>query len=464
MNEIKTIIFSKNRPCQLELLLRSLNIPATILFTYDPEFEEGYNKLIKMYPNFDFVKETDFKRQIIVLSKSKKYVMFLCDDDIMINPFDKECSEFYEFKKDNDILCLTLRLCKKYQRAPSSMKDNKWEWKNEPKDWGYPMSVTSNIFRRDDILPVMEREIFTNPNNLEVKLRRNAPDRPLMMCFDEPKIINNLANQVQKQYPNPNHANVSLIELNQRFLNGEKLSLKYIKEKAKESNCCFLATDFVWGDNWLSGFKKNITSQRGEDGIIKKIFEVLDIKKGWCVDVGAYGKQLSNTYNLINNGWGGILLEMDKSRYLDLVDLYRGKDNIYCFNGEIQSKGMDSLEDYLDRIVLPYDLDFLTIDVDGKDYYIWKHLLKYTPKVVVIEFNPTFGFNDYLQEENGEGGASLSKMIELGKSKGYELITTTNFNAFFVRKDLFDKFEINNNSIKELFVENNDSYGEKTKI
>lgn len=216
-------------------------------------------------------------------------------------------------------------------------------------------------------------------------------------------------------------------------------------------------------NNWLNDYKKNIYSQRGEDGILEKIFEVLDTKKGICVDIGAFGKALSNTYHLIENGWEGFLFEKDADKVEDLKYIHKG-NNVHCICETVDIQGSRRLDNLLFVNDLPKKFDFLSIDIDGLDYDVWRSLTNYEPSVVVIEFNPTYGFDDYLQTIDGEGGASLSKMIELGKLKFYELIATTNFNAFFVRKDLFNKFEINNNSIQELFVENNDSYGEKTKI
>ena len=64
-----TLIFSKNRACQLELLLRSLNMPVSVLYTFDPEFAAGYLKLIKMYPQVNFIKQTNFKSQLIKFVK-----------------------------------------------------------------------------------------------------------------------------------------------------------------------------------------------------------------------------------------------------------------------------------------------------------------------------------------------------------------------------------------------------------
>jgi len=160
MNEITTIIFSKNRACQLELLLRNLNMPAIVLYTYDPEFRLGYEKLISLYPSVKFIRETNFKEQL--KENIGEYTMFLVDDDIMIEHFDEDCPEFIEFKKNQDIVCLSLRISPEYNRAPI-LKNNTWRWKGERKDWGYPMSVTSSIFRKQDILPIIIKEDFKTP-------------------------------------------------------------------------------------------------------------------------------------------------------------------------------------------------------------------------------------------------------------------------------------------------------------
>ena len=459
MNEITTIIFSKNRACQLELLLRNLNMPAIVLYAYDAEFKTGYEKLIKLYPSIKFIEEYNFKQQ--TLENLGEYTMFLCDDDIMIEHFDEDCSEFIEFKRNSDILCLSLRMSPNYDNAPL-LKNNTWEWRKCKKDWGYPMSVTSHIFRKKDILQTMINGEFKIPLDLERTLKRNIPDRQLMMYFDNPKIINNLANQVQIKCPDRN-LGISLVELEKKFLSHKQLSLIYIKEEARKSKSCFLMTDYKWEDSQLSNYKKNITSQRGEDGILEKIFEILEVKDGWCVDVGAYGKMNSNVYNLIKKGWSGVLIEKDKERFKELKDMYI-QDNVYCLCKNVEVEGIRSLNSLLDETVIPREFNFLNIDIDGLDYYVWESLKYYNPLVVVVEFNSTFSFDYYLQSINGKGGASLSAMVKLGKEKGYKLIATTNFNAFFIRCDLFDKFDINDNSIEKLFIKNKDLYGNKTRV
>lgn len=243
LTEITTIIFSKNRACQLELLLRNFNMPAIVIYTYDPDFKLGYEKLIGMYPAIKFIKQTNFKEQ--VLENLGEYTMFEVDDTIMIDHYDQGCSEFVELKTNPDILCLSLRMAPDYRGAPA-MDGNKWVWRGLKHSWGYPMSASSTIFRKEDIVHTIEKSTLMEiPNDLEIALRRNPPNRPLMLCFDKPKLITNEANNVQTKYPTPNFG-VDVRVLEQRFLGGERLSLEHIKTEALKAKWCFMRMDYKW--------------------------------------------------------------------------------------------------------------------------------------------------------------------------------------------------------------------------
>jgi hypothetical protein len=44
-------------------------------------------------------------------------------------------------------------------------------------------------------------------------------------------------------------------------------------------------------------------------------------------------------------------------------------------------------------------------------------------------------------------GSSCKALVELGRQKGYELVCTTTFNAFFIRRDFYPLFAIPDNSL-----------------
>lgn len=209
-------------------------------------------------------------------------------------------------------------------------------------------------------------------------------------------------------------------------------------------------------DSPLLKYSNNITSQFGEDGIIDAVFNQLQISVGYCVEFGASdGKSLSNTYNLLaNKNWSGLLIEPSTDAYANLLDTYKDKRAVTCINTLIELEGYASLDSLLGRANAPRDLDMISIDVDGIDYYIWESLTTFRPKVVLIEFNPSIP-NDVIfvqaKSISVHQGCSLAALIELGKKKGYELICATATNAFFIVAELYSLFNIPSNHITSLY-------------
>jgi len=202
----------------------------------------------------------------------------------------------------------------------------------------------------------------------------------------------------------------------------------------------------------LREFCRNVTSQCGEDGIIEKIFDIVGMKNQYCVEFGAWdGKLYSNTWNLINHhGWAGLLIEADDKKFKELKTRYAGSDHVGTLNTLVETAGERSLDAILAKAGAPRDLDFLCIDVDGIDWHIWNSLTNFEPRLILAEFNPTVP-NDviFIQDDDASinRGASLLAFIELGKSKGYELVASTDWNGFFVKKELFPYFGIKDNDI-----------------
>jgi hypothetical protein len=198
----------------------------------------------------------------------------------------------------------------------------------------------------------------------------------------------------------------------------------------------------------------NVVSQYGEDGIIKKIFEILPppINK-WCIEFGAAdGKYLSNTWNLLTNeNWKGCMIEGQPQLFSILKERY--DSNVVCVCTYVEPTGQKSLDNILDSVSAPTEFDLLSVDVDGMDWYIWESLSRHFPRIVIIEFNPTVP-NDvfFIQDHNPtlNQGCSLLALIELAREKGFELIATTINNAFFVCKDLFPLFGIIDNNINSI--------------
>jgi hypothetical protein len=213
--------------------------------------------------------------------------------------------------------------------------------------------------------------------------------------------------------------------------------------------------------NWLSKYARNTFSQFGEDGMIEKIFSIIPHISKWCVEFGAWdGKRLSNTHLLLSQkGWSGILIEADPQKFKDLCQTYQDNDRITSFNKMVSFEGENSLDNILAQTPIPGNFDLLSIDVDGNDYHVWKSVVIYKPKLVIIEFNPTVpNCIEFVQRADWRinQGSSLLSLCKLSKTKGYELVGVTKFNAFFIDAAYFPLFGIADNSPEAL--NNNQKY------
>ena len=212
----------------------------------------------------------------------------------------------------------------------------------------------------------------------------------------------------------------------------------------------------------LAAYRRNVYSQNGEDGVIAKIFDVLNITGGYVCEFGAWdGIHLSNTHYLYRDNPPGmsyipILIESDADRFAELKLNLKNIEKKYISNTLVNkdSAHPDCLNKVLEKFNIPdlqENFSLLSIDVDGPDYEIWKGFTEYKPKVVIIETSQLLNPSEKIYP-CPDGGASPGILVDLAKEKGYELICHTGANLIFVLKELFNKFQIDDNSIDKLFI------------
>lgn len=200
----------------------------------------------------------------------------------------------------------------------------------------------------------------------------------------------------------------------------------------------------------ISSEQTDVYSQFGEDGIIKAILSTLPSRDSWCVEFGAWdGIHLSNTCRLIREeGYCSVMIEGDPAKASALKANYSQFANVHCLQRWV-GFGDDSIDSILSETPIPQNFDFISIDIDSCDFHIWESIVRYRPKLVCIEFNPTVAIGvDYVQEKSfrAVGGTSLHSLIGLARTKGYELVATTQNNGFFIESGLFTLFDIDDNS------------------
>jgi len=190
---------------------------------------------------------------------------------------------------------------------------------------------------------------------------------------------------------------------------------------------------------------------------IDKILGLLPERDNWCVEFGAWDGLVGSTSRALITGqnYSAVLIEGSAKKFKDLLQTYKGFQNVFSFNQYVGFDKETGLDSILEKTAIPRNFDFLSIDIDGNDYHVWNAMEKYQPKVLIIEFNPTIPPEvDFIQpaDPSTSQGASLSEMIKLGKKKGYELVGVLSVNAFFVLREYYPLYQIKDNSIYALWT------------
>ena len=197
-----------------------------------------------------------------------------------------------------------------------------------------------------------------------------------------------------------------------------------------------------------------VFSQWGEDGIIQYIISQIEIPNKIFIEFGVEKYTESNTrFLLLNNYWKGMVIDGDKKniRFIKSDFIY-WKYDITAYHNFISAENINVL---LTNFTNCTDIGLLSIDIDGNDYWVWKAIDSIQPRIVICEYNASFGnthkvtipyFTDFSQTKahysNLYYGASLGALCYLAEKKGYDFIGTASegVNAFFVRKDLSGPF------------------------
>jgi hypothetical protein len=185
----------------------------------------------------------------------------------------------------------------------------------------------------------------------------------------------------------------------------------------------------------LLGHVRNKHSQFGEDGVIARIFDVVGTTTRVCCEFGAWdGYHLSNTRALIDEGWRAVLIEADPERCAAIEA--RREAGVVAIQA-IVDDDRSSLDRLLAEAGVTEELDFLSIDIDGADYYIFRSL-RVRPRVICVEVpggQPPVGPEVPREIAMRDVGQPMSLFVEAARKLGYRLIGYTS-NAFFLRNDV----------------------------
>lgn len=195
-------------------------------------------------------------------------------------------------------------------------------------------------------------------------------------------------------------------------------------------------------------------SQNGEDGILLYIFSLIGPKNKICVEICAGDGIQCNSANLIlNHGWTGLLIDGNEKLVQRGKAFYSNHPDTFSFPPKFAHAWID--RETVNALIAGHgiegEIDLLSIDLDGVDYWVWEAVEVISPRVVVAETQCIWGaersvsvpyrrdFKSPLIRGFGVySGASLPAFVRLARRKGYRLVGTQalGFNAFFVRNDI----------------------------
>ncbi len=195
-------------------------------------------------------------------------------------------------------------------------------------------------------------------------------------------------------------------------------------------------------------------SQNGEDGILLYLFSLIGTTNKKVVELCAGDGIHCNSANLIvNHGWDGLLFDGNKTNTRFGKFFYSTCRDTFAFPPKLVHAWitMNNVNRIIRKNGFEEEIDLLSLDMDGVDYWIWKAIDCIKPRVVVVEHQCVLGPDrsltvpykpDFKAEYSGYApiyaGASLKAFVKLGKEKGYRLVGCERygFNAFFIRSDI----------------------------
>ena len=222
--------------------------------------------------------------------------------------------------------------------------------------------------------------------------------------------------------------------------------------------------------------EERIYSQNGEDGIIRYIFSQIGTTNKFCVEFGVgNGFECNTIYLLEKNNWTGLMMDYGADQQIKWnkvakkawdnrkLGLSKNLKKYVTFTKKITSRAKrstnfhfdiknervtaENIQNLFQKFNVPKNFDLLSIDIDFNDYWVWKSIVDYSPRVVVIEYNSSISPTesrtvpydpDAVWDGTNYFGASLLALYNLGKKKGYTLLGCDSnvVNAFFCKSEL----------------------------
>ena len=257
-------ILSKDRPLQLDALLRSMkqhvgreNTCKVLYRCSSQSYQDAYIEVFNRHQDLDLdVKlENNFTQDLIagVAHIKSNYFAFLVDDLVFTAPVDirkilaiDPVWATYSFRLGRRITrCQPtgdqFSGCPPYIKIPDLPEEwLAWYWSEGNGDWSCRNSLDGNVFTQQTVSDILNRnQDFKGPQSLEKVLISSKIGPPFGICGLEPQLINLAINRVSSEeimYP---HGTVDSDLLLDAWKSGLQTDLKLINQMTPDS-CHYL--------------------------------------------------------------------------------------------------------------------------------------------------------------------------------------------------------------------------------
>jgi hypothetical protein len=267
MNKLFWFILSKDRPLQLDALLRSMTEMVTttsdcvVLYkTSNERYRSAYADVFERHKemNLDNVVEEDFRADVfnVIKSRTCERVAFLVDDLVFIAPVNLTEVLALDPKVATYSLRLGKRIC--WSQPLGIATDNPpflkledlpgdwlaWLWVNGKGDWHGANCLDGNVLSRAMVSEALDHPLaarIAGPQSLEMSLNASGVATRIGVCNVEPQVVNLAFNRVSDEgywYP---HGTLGADKLLEAWESGYQLNLSSVR--TIEANSCHIICD-----------------------------------------------------------------------------------------------------------------------------------------------------------------------------------------------------------------------------
>lgn len=192
----------------------------------------------------------------------------------------------------------------------------------------------------------------------------------------------------------------------------------------------------------------HVLSQNEEDGITLALAKLAASSRKRFIELGAGANGGNSGFLAESCGWTGLMVDGNEARAARLAKRFSRYD-VRVASSWITR---DNVNDLVCDHGLAGEVDLLSLDIDGNDYWVWRALDVCSPRIVILEFNPAFGPERAVTVQYDPAfdraafkdvtvnfyGASLAAFEHLGREKGYRLVMgePRGVNVYLLRNDV----------------------------